>query len=132
MMSLMTLSLTMHLKYRPYHTDHLNTLETCSHLVAIVTLYTGLFYLTSAGGSHATSHSHWFFFTLLIITNLLFLLQWAYYVRLSFLRQVFFITKGTKYTWVFKLLAWQSRASFAHYHLRPEDIYLQKEVPELP
>jgi len=74
MMSLMTLSLSLHLKSRPYHSTHLNTLETSSHLVALVTLYTGLFYQTSAGGAHANSDAHWFFFTLLMMTNVLFLL----------------------------------------------------------
>jgi hypothetical protein len=50
MMGLMTLSLTLHLKYQPYHKPHLNTLETYSHLIALVTLYVGLFYVTDAGG----------------------------------------------------------------------------------
>ena len=46
MMSLMTMNLCLHLKNRPYHHEPMNTLETYSHMVALVTLYTGMLYVT--------------------------------------------------------------------------------------
>ena len=93
MMSLMTMSLCLHLKHRPYHHDPMNTLETYSHLVALVTLYTGMLYVTSSSSPYLSTPSHppsanphWFFFTLLLLPNLLFLLSWLSHLRLCLLQ----------------------------------------------
>jgi hypothetical protein len=92
MMSLMTMSLSLHLKYRPYHHDPMNTLETYSHLVALVTLYTGMLSVTSSSSPYLSTPSHppsanqhWFFFSLLLLPNLLFLLSWLSHLRLCLL-----------------------------------------------
>lgn len=109
----MTLSLTLHFKYRPYYQEHLNTLETYSHIVALVTLYTGMLYVTSDAHSYLATYSHlthpeggnphWFFFTFLLVPNLFFVLYWIYYVRLSFLKAIY--ERLRHYPKVFRILA---------------------------
>jgi hypothetical protein len=57
MMSIMTISLVLHFKYRPYYKEHLNDLETYSHLVALTTLYTGMLYVTSDAHTYLAPYS---------------------------------------------------------------------------
>lgn len=122
MMSIMTISLYLHLKNRPYHHEPMNTLETQSHLVALVTLYTGMIYVTSSSSPYLStlqhppySNPHWFFFSLLLLPNLLFLVSWLSQLRICLLRVLHQHTQGISPR-LFQLLACESRAAFARKH----------------
>lgn len=90
MLFIMTISLCLHLKCQPYYSPIHNLLETYSHYVILVTLYTGLIYLTARHYSYLSDHghigAHWFFFTAILLPNLLFLMHWLYHLHQLFLQ----------------------------------------------
>jgi len=65
--------LLLQLKVRPYTLRELNSTELSAILVADLTIYCGLYYLTES----LSEGSSWFFFLLIIVSNVLFLLYWA-------------------------------------------------------
>ena len=62
------------LRVQPYTTPQLNMTETLAILVADVTIYCGLYYLTMQL-SNAVS---WLLFTLIVATNVVFLIYWVF------------------------------------------------------
>jgi hypothetical protein len=59
---------------RPYTLEELNSVEFKAILVANVTIYCGLYYLTDA----LSDGSSWFFFVVIVIANAVFLIYWIF------------------------------------------------------
>ena len=124
MISILTLSLLLHLKATPYHQPSLNTLETYSHLVILLILYAFMIYQTSTSSTtylatieYPIEHMHStkeFLLLILLLPNILFFLIWAYHFRLCVLR----ILYSKAPSWLFSLLACQKPATFARRHMK--------------
>lgn len=61
------------LRIRPYNLPELNSTELSAILVATITIYSGLYYLTES----LSDGSSWFFFILIVSANVLFLVYWV-------------------------------------------------------
>ena len=64
---------------RPFNYKHLNRMESISLLVATVTIYCGLYFLTR----HLDEPTKILFFFIMIIANLIFVGYWLKYMLLS-------------------------------------------------
>jgi len=68
--------------------ETLNTMEVYSLLVACITMYSGMYYIT---GSHYTYMNNnglkWFFLVCLVIPNLMFFLYWLINMALEIMRE---------------------------------------------
>lgn len=96
-------SLSLHLKYKPYQTATLNLMETLSLAVSSTTLYTGLFYITGShyhylDGKHGLS---WFFLICILLPNIIFVAYWIVKMRVEILKAM--LEKRKK--WIFKVLS---------------------------
>jgi len=81
------LAIVLHVKMQPYYTSTLNRMEHFSLLVVIVTMYSGMYYIT---GVHYTYMENnflkWFFLLALAIPNVIFFVYWLYHMRIQILR----------------------------------------------
>ena len=72
--SLLSIALGFQLKYAPYLTSELNSLETRNILVAEITIYCGLFFLSQ----DLTKGAEVFLFLTMVVANTYFVLYWSY------------------------------------------------------
>ena len=96
-------------------------MENYSLQVAAVTIYTGMYYVT---GKHYTYMSNqgvsWFFLVCIVLPNLIFLVYWAYHMRLEVLKALYSKRERLR-PWMFKAVAWDSFEGFYERHMRQEE-----------
>lgn len=64
-------------------------METFSLVVCVVTMYSGLFYVTGIENSYMDNDGlKWFFFVCVISPNLVFFYFWLYHMRLEILKMM--------------------------------------------
>ena len=92
-MFILTMSILIHLKYHPYYTPVLNRMEAFSLVVAIITMYAGMFYVTGRWYHYMDKNGlKWFFFFTILVPNVTFLGYWVYYMGIEVIK--FMIDKG--------------------------------------
>jgi hypothetical protein len=78
-MLIIVVSIVAHLRINPYYTDVLNRMEALSLVVCVVTMYSGMFFVTGRYYTYMLNNGvRWFFFICVLLPNILFLLYWAH------------------------------------------------------
>ena len=84
---ILAVSLMVHSQLQPYYTRTLNSMETYSLIVAIITMYAGMFYVTGRWYDYMNKYGlKWFFFFTIVIPNILFLAYWLYYMGIELIK----------------------------------------------
>jgi hypothetical protein len=90
-------------------------MEMYSIIVAAITLYTGLFFVT---GSHYTYMDNegvsWFFLLFLAVPNIFFFLYWGYHMKFEILKLIYKLNRPK----LFKFIACTKREKFYRLYLR--------------
>jgi hypothetical protein len=93
-------------------------MEIYSIIVAAITLYTGLFFLT---GSHYSYMEYegvsWFFLSFLAVPNILFLLFWGYHMKFEILKLLYKLNRPK----LFKAIACIKQKKFYKLYLKDEE-----------
>jgi len=97
-------------------------------LVAAVTIYTGMFYVT---GKHYTYMKidvvSWFFLICIVLPNFVFIVYWAFSMRIEVLKAVYKICKEKNLNlMIFKILAFTSAENFYDKYIRKEEEFEQE------
>ncbi|CDW73142.1 UNKNOWN [Stylonychia lemnae] len=83
------ISILLQVKFRPYYTSTLNTMESYSLLVSAVTLYSGMFYITGKYYKYMENDGvKWFFLICIALPNAIFLGYWTYNMGIEFLKLI--------------------------------------------
>jgi len=103
-------------------------MESYSLLVAAVTIYTGMFYVT---GKHYTYMKidvvSWFFLICIVLPNFVFIVYWAFSMRIEVLKAVYKICKEKNLNlMIFKILAFTSAENFYDKYIRKEEEFEQE------
>ena len=96
-------------RVRPYSSNDLNTMEQYSLIVASLTLYFGMFYVS---GRHYTymqnSLVNWLFLGFLVIPNFLLFGFWLHKIRLELLKEIYKLN----IPWLFMIASCTSMKAF--------------------
>ena len=113
---IVVVNLFLQIQFQPYFTTTLNKMENFSLLVAIVTIYTGMYYVT---GRHYTYMDNqgvsWFFLICILLPNVVFLLYWLHHMRIEILKILYRANVNPK---LFMIVAFQKRESFEEAYMK--------------
>jgi hypothetical protein len=107
---IIVLNMFLQIRFQPYYTHTLNQMENYSLQVAAVTVYTGMYYVTGRHYNYMSNQTvSWFFLVCIILPNIIFLIYWVYNMHIEVVKILY---QNKVPDILFKLVAWQSRASF--------------------
>ncbi len=109
---IIVINMFLQIRFSPYQGRNLNQMENYSLQVSAVTVYTGMFYITGKNYDYVDNQGiSWFFLVCIALPNILFVLYWAYYMRIEIMKKIY-LALGEKYPRLFTLLACQTANSF--------------------
>ena len=83
-------SMFLQIRFDPCYSVTLNKMENYSLLVAAVTIYTGMFYVTGAHYSYMKEQAvSWFFLVCIVFPNMLFIAYWLINMRIEILKTIY-------------------------------------------
>ncbi len=97
----------LHTHMNPYQTPTLNKMESYSLQVAAVTIYTGMYYVTGKYYDYLKVDGvSWFFLICIVLPNFVFLIYWAFNMRIEVLKSFYKISKDKELNpIIFKIVA---------------------------
>jgi hypothetical protein len=94
-------------------------MENYSLLVAAVTIYTGMFYVTGAHYDYMNDQGvSWFFLVCIVLPNVVFITYWLVNMRIEILKVLY---KRNLRATMFTLIACSRPAAFYQKYIKPEE-----------